>query len=123
MRTATILLPLALLATAACAGGRGAPRIGTGDRPPTRTIAGEPVRLERYGGAWEAVASAPAGDRATLERLWQVLHEAGIPGTAVAYGAVQELRVPGPHAREARSRLRALRGRDGGDPAFEVVGR
>ena len=64
-------LPLILLAAlpvlAACQGGKGAPVFGTPEQAPTRTIAGERVELERYGGTWVPVAEVAADDRPTQD--------------------------------------------------------
>ena len=96
------------LGTGACAGGRGAPVFGTQDQAPTRTIAGERVELQQYGGAWVPVAEVPATDRATQDAVWSRLIGAGIPATSVSYGPMLRIKVPGPHVREARSVLRPL---------------
>lgn len=124
MRALPYLLLLAwLVVLPACTGGRGAPRIGQRDLPPTRTIAGERVELERYGGAWAPVAETAPGDRATMDLVWSTLEKAGIPATAVAFGSMQRVKVPGPHARQARRLLRPLQGDGPAGTRLRVVER
>ncbi len=119
LRHAPCLILLGLV-FAACQGGTGAPVFGHPEQAPTRTIAGERVELERYGGTWVAVAEVPAGDRPTQDLLWSALGRAGIPATSVAYGTVQQVKVPTPHADSAR---RLLATTAGAGERFRVVRR
>ncbi len=118
MPRARLLLSFAVvLVLCACAGGRGTPRFGERDLPPTRTIAGERLPMERYAGAWVDVAEAATGDQATLDGIWSQLESAGIPASAVAIGGRERVRVPGPHGRAARRLLSAAqRGADTSRP-------
>lgn len=125
MVAARRILPSVMLAVLACtlAGcqrGAAMPTFGTTERAPTRTIAGERVELERYGGSWVAIAEVPSADRPTHDLLWSRLNAAGIPGTSMATGRMQRLRVPAPHAREAR---RLMATTPGAGERFQVLGR
>ena len=101
---------LLLLLAGACQGGKGAPVFGTREQAPARTIAGERVELERYGGSWLPVAEVDAADRLTQDLLWSALARAGIPATSTSYGARQQLDVPALHAPQARRVLAATPG-------------
>lgn len=115
-----VLLLAALPVLAACQGGKGAPVFGTPEQAPTRTIAGERVELERYGGTWVPVAEVAADDRPTQDLLWSRLQGAGIPGTSSAYGRMHQLKVPSPHATQAR---RVLAATPGAGERFRVLTR
>ena len=75
---------------------------------------------ERYGGTWVPVAEVAADDRPTQDLLWSRLQGAGIPGTSSAYGRMHQLKVPSPHATQAR---RVLAATPGAGERFRVLTR